>query len=90
MLLAWVKFSSMSPVLLLLYAVRPFLLIRPTRVILILVCLESCLIRLNGKHVVFGRVLEGADVVNKLQNVAVGGGAKPSQPVVIKDCGLVA
>ena len=55
-----------------------------------LISLNSCPIRLNGKHVVFGRVLEGADVVNKLQNVAVGGGAKPSQPVVIKDCGLVA
>ena len=81
----------MLPVLLLLHAVRPFfLLIRQTRVLLILIYFQSCLIRLNGKHVVFGRVLEGADVVNKLQNVAVGGGAKPSQPVVIKDCGLVA
>ena len=45
---------------------------------------------LNGKHVVFGRVLEGADVVNKVQNVTVGGGARPSQPVIIKDCGLLA
>ena len=81
----------MLPVLLLLHAVRPFfLLIRQTRVLLIHIYFQSCLIRLNGKHVVFGRVLEGADVVNKLQNVAVGGGAKPSQPVVIKDCGLVA
>ena len=74
-----------------LYTLRPFLLlIRQTRVLLIIIYFHSCLIRLNGKHVVFGRVLEGADVVNKLQNVAVGGGAKPSQPVVIKDCGLVA
>lgn len=39
---------------------------------------------------VFGRVLEGADVVNKIQNIAVGGGAKPTQPVIIKDCGLLA
>ena len=45
---------------------------------------------LSGKHVVFGRVLEGADVVNKIQNIAVGGGARPTQPVIIKDCGLLA
>ncbi len=46
--------------------------------------------RLNGKHVVFGRVLEGADVVDKLQNTPVGGASRPNSPVVIADCGLLA
>ncbi|GAX80305.1 hypothetical protein CEUSTIGMA_g7743.t1 [Chlamydomonas eustigma] len=45
---------------------------------------------LNGKHVVFGRVLEGQEVVDKLQNVSVGGGSRPNQRVLIKDCGLLA
>ncbi|KAG1652704.1 hypothetical protein FOA52_004816, partial [Chlamydomonas sp. UWO 241] len=45
---------------------------------------------LNGKHVVFGKVLEGQDVVDKLQNIKVGPGAKPGAPVVVEDCGVVA
>ncbi len=45
---------------------------------------------LNGKHVVFGKVIEGQAVVDKLQNVQVGGGARPSKPVIVADCGLLA
>eukprot|EP00195_Chlamydomonas_chlamydogama_P005662 CAMPEP_0202899880 /NCGR_PEP_ID=MMETSP1392-20130828/9142_1 /ASSEMBLY_ACC=CAM_ASM_000868 /TAXON_ID=225041 /ORGANISM="Chlamydomonas chlamydogama, Strain SAG 11-48b" /LENGTH=247 /DNA_ID=CAMNT_0049586175 /DNA_START=20 /DNA_END=763 /DNA_ORIENTATION=- len=45
---------------------------------------------LDGRHVVFGRVLEGQEIVDKLQNVQVGPGGRPARPVVIKDCGLLA
>ncbi|KAG2446418.1 hypothetical protein HYH02_008411 [Chlamydomonas schloesseri] len=45
---------------------------------------------LNGRHVVFGRVLEGMDVVSKLENTAVDRGARPTQPVVIESCGVLA
>ncbi|KAF8057645.1 FUM1 [Scenedesmus sp. PABB004] len=36
---------------------------------------------LNGKHVVFGRVLEGLDVVDRLQNVPADRGGRPAQRV---------
>jgi cyclophilin family peptidyl-prolyl cis-trans isomerase len=39
---------------------------------------------------VFGRVLEGLDVVDKLQNLAVDKGGRPGQRVVIDDCGILA
>lgn len=45
---------------------------------------------LNGRHVVFGRVLEGMDVVNRLNSTPVGAGARPQQPVVIAECGVLA
>lgn len=43
---------------------------------------------LNGKHVVFGQVVEGYDVVQKMEAVGSGSGAT-SQQVVIVDCGEV-
>ena len=46
---------------------------------------------LNGKHVVFGGVVEGMEVVRKLENVGVTPRSnRPLEPVVIADCGLVA
>jgi peptidyl-prolyl cis-trans isomerase B (cyclophilin B) len=42
---------------------------------------------LNNKHVVFGKVLEGMDLVDKLQNLPVASGGRPLKPVVIADCG---
>merc|ERR1719156_174326 len=41
---------------------------------------------LDGKHVVFGSVVEGMDVVKKVEEVGSQSG-KTSKPVVIADCG---
>merc|ERR1712151_326682 len=41
---------------------------------------------LDGKHVVFGSVVEGMDVVKKIEEVGSQSG-KTSKPVVIADCG---
>merc|ERR1712007_270321 len=41
---------------------------------------------LDGKHVVFGSVVEGMDVVKKIEAVGSQSG-KTSKPVVIADCG---
>ncbi|MBF6271811.1 peptidylprolyl isomerase, partial [Nocardia farcinica] len=41
---------------------------------------------LDGKHVVFGQVVEGLDVVKAIEKVGSGSG-KTSKPVVIADCG---
>ena len=41
---------------------------------------------LDGKHVVFGKVVEGMDVVSLIESVGSKGG-KTSKEVVIKDCG---
>jgi len=43
---------------------------------------------LDGKHVVFGKVIEGMDVVEAVEKVGSQGG-ETSKPVVIKDCGEV-
>jgi len=43
---------------------------------------------LDGKHVVFGRVLgEGMLVVRKLEAVATGANNKPKLPCTITECG---
>lgn len=41
---------------------------------------------LDGKHVVFGTVVEGDDVVKKMEAVGSDGG-KTSKPVTIENCG---
>ena len=41
---------------------------------------------LNNKHTVFGRVVEGMDVVRAMEKVGSSSG-KTSKPVVIEDCG---
>jgi len=41
---------------------------------------------LDGKHVVFGRVVDGLDVVKQMEAVGSRGG-QTSKPVVIADCG---
>ena len=42
---------------------------------------------LNDRHVVFGEVLEGYDIVDKIQNVPKGGNDKPTQKVTIVKSG---
>ncbi len=41
---------------------------------------------LDGKHVVFGRVVEGLRVVRMIENIAVGPANKPKLPCVIVEC----
>ncbi|GFP90242.1 peptidyl-prolyl cis-trans isomerase 1 [Phtheirospermum japonicum] len=43
---------------------------------------------LDGKHVVFGQVVEGLNVVRSIEKVGFGSG-KCSKPVVITDCGQI-
>lgn len=41
---------------------------------------------MDGKHVVFGKVIEGMDVVRKAEKVGSENGT-PSMPVTVSDCG---
>jgi len=43
---------------------------------------------LDGKHVVFGEVVEGLDVVTAVEKIGSGSG-RPSSEVLITDCGVV-
>ncbi|NWZ67067.1 PPIB isomerase, partial [Acrocephalus arundinaceus] len=44
---------------------------------------------LDGKHVVFGKVLEGMDVVRKVENTKTDSRDKPLKDVTITDCGTI-
>ena len=44
---------------------------------------------LDGKHVVFGQVVDGYGVVQKMEAVGSGSGAT-AEPVLIEDCGQLA
>lgn len=42
---------------------------------------------LDGKHVVFGRVIDGLLVLRKIENVPTGPNDRPSLPVLVTECG---
>nr|XP_021389419.1 peptidyl-prolyl cis-trans isomerase H isoform X2 [Lonchura striata domestica] len=42
---------------------------------------------LDGKHVVFGKIVDGLLVMRKIENVPTGPNNKPKLPVVISQCG---
>ena len=44
---------------------------------------------LDGKHVVFGEVLEGYDIVDKIQNVEKGAGDKPTETIKVTKSGEI-
>ena len=43
---------------------------------------------LDGKHCVFGKVIEGYDIVKLIESTPTTGGDKPKADVKIVDCGL--
>ncbi|MFT7804531.1 peptidyl-prolyl cis-trans isomerase H [Arapaima gigas] len=44
---------------------------------------------LDGKHVVFGKVVDGLLVMRKIENVPTGPNNKPKLPIVIAQCGEI-
>ncbi|CAN0032939.1 unnamed protein product [Pylaiella littoralis] len=44
---------------------------------------------LDGRHTVFGKLVEGMDVLDIMEKVSTGGNDRPKLPVTIDDCGQV-
>lgn len=49
--------------------------------------LADNLTKLNGKHVVFGQVVEGVDILHRINREAASADGSPKVDVVIADCG---
>ncbi|XP_066603929.1 peptidyl-prolyl cis-trans isomerase 5 [Prorops nasuta] len=43
---------------------------------------------LDGRHVVFGKILKGMDIVRRIENTSTDNRDKPTKDVVIADCGV--
>lgn len=52
-----------------------------------LIFITNTISYLDGKHVVFGEVLEGYEIVEKIENVPKGSGDKPKSEVKITKSG---
>ena len=44
---------------------------------------------LDGKHVVFAKVINGLDIIYKIENTQTDGSDRPLNEVIIEDCGLI-
>ena len=44
---------------------------------------------MDSKHVVFGEVVEGNEVLRKVEDVPKNGNDKPDVDVIIEDCGMM-
>ena len=42
---------------------------------------------LDGRHVVFGKIIKGMSVVRKIESIGTDGHDKPNKEIVIVDCG---
>lgn len=42
---------------------------------------------LDGKHVVFGHVVDGLDIVKAIENLPCGDNDKPEMDIIVEDCG---
>lgn len=45
---------------------------------------------LDGRHVVFGEVVEGMDIIRKIESQQTSSGDRPKKDVQITDCGSLA
>ena len=49
----------------------------------------SAMAHLDGKHVVFGAVVQGLELLEAIAGAAAGADGTPRRDVVIEDCGMV-